>query len=498
MNVANRDALARATPQAGNGSIGDDYGGSESLAADDTAGNEPEDTAHKTLNAHESKTEPAVDSDWPDQIDDAAYHGIAGDIVHAIEPHTEADPVALLVQLLVGFGSIIGTGSHYEVEGAQHPARLFAVLVGQSSKSRKGTSWRHLRRLLQIADEEWATNRIVEGLSSGEGLIWAVRDSVEREEAVKKGGKNTGTYENVRVDPGIQDKRLLVMEGEFASVLRILGRDGNTLSAIMRRAWDDGDLHTLVKHNPNKATGAHISIVGHITRDELLRYLDSTEQGNGFANRFLWLAVRRSKVLPEGGGTVVLGDIPRRLREAISFAGQENRVLTFDDSARHMWSAVYPDLSEGKPGLLGAVTGRAEAYVMRLAVAYALLDCCPHMCPKHLEAALAVWDYCERSAAWIFGTANGDPIADRIMSALQSATDNTMTRTELRKVFSGHKRSEQVTTAIARLETAGRVAVESVATGGRNAERITLLMRGKRPMRDKGQDTALSAGEDGV
>ena len=138
---------------------------------------------------------------------------------------------------------------------------------------------------------EWCDERIEHGLSSGEGLIWAVRDPVEKTDA---GGKTTV------IDPGVEDKRLLILESEFASALRVLKREGNTLSATVRNAWDSGKLSTLTKNSPNRATGAHISIVGHITRTELLRYLDSTETANGFGNRFLWCCVRQIEV-PSGG-----------------------------------------------------------------------------------------------------------------------------------------------------------------------------------------------------
>lgn len=78
---------------------------------------------------------------WPAPIAEAAYHGLAGEVVRTIEPHTEADPVALLVQFLAAFGSCLGRGPHYQVEGDAHHANLYAVLVGDSSKARKGTSW---------------------------------------------------------------------------------------------------------------------------------------------------------------------------------------------------------------------------------------------------------------------------------------------------------------------------------------------------------------------
>ena len=44
---------------------------------------------------------------WPDRPGSEAFRGLAGEIVSMIEPHSEADPVALLSQLLVGFGRLL-------------------------------------------------------------------------------------------------------------------------------------------------------------------------------------------------------------------------------------------------------------------------------------------------------------------------------------------------------------------------------------------------------
>lgn len=91
------------------------------------------------------------------------------------------------------------------------------------------------------------------GLSSGEGLIDEVREGR---------GKD---------DPGVTDKRLLVVEPESASVLKVASRERNTFSAILRQAWEDGSLRTMVVTNPARATGTPISILGHITREELFK-----------------------------------------------------------------------------------------------------------------------------------------------------------------------------------------------------------------------------------
>jgi DNA-binding transcriptional ArsR family regulator len=410
-----------------------------------------------------------------------AFHGLPGEFVRLVDPHTEADPAGLLVQFLVAVGSVIGRRPYFVAEADKHHLNLFAAMVGASAKGRKGTSWGHIRNALADVDETWP-ERVVHGLSSGEGLIWAVRDPITQRQPVKEKGRVTD-YEDVLVDPGVEDKRLLVVEGEFATALRVLGREGNILSAVVRNAWDTGDLRTLTKNSPAKATGAHISIIGHVTRDELLRYLGTTEAANGFANRFLWVCVRRSKVLPDGGRLheVDMAPFVRRLRAAVEFARSVGE-LRRDEEARAIWHEVYPELSEGKPGLLGAVIARAEAQVMRLACLYAVLDMSTVVRREHLLAALAVWDYCEASARFIFGDALGDPVADEILRALRQAGEEGMTRTAIREnLFQRNMPARRIQRALSVLVEAGLVSVERVTdTGGRPAEIFRAIVRHKR------------------
>jgi hypothetical protein len=110
--------------------------------------------------------------------------------VKAIEPHSEADPVALLMQFLTMAGNLIGRTAYYRVEDDRHHANLFAMLVGESSKARKGTSIERVRSVAKIADQGWSDDRLKGGLSSGEGLINEVRDE-RREWTEKKGGRKS-------------------------------------------------------------------------------------------------------------------------------------------------------------------------------------------------------------------------------------------------------------------------------------------------------------------
>lgn len=401
----------------------------------------------------------------PRWLADEAMLGLAGDFVRLVSPESEAHPAALLVQFLVGFGSAVGSRPHFLAESDRHGANLFAVLVGDTSKGRKGTSWGHCRRVLELADPAWAS-RVMCGLSSGEGVIQQVRDGITTSEC-----RADGTYQEIPLDPGVEDKRLCVVEGEFASVLRVLQRDGNTLSALLRNAWDRLLLCTLTK-SPLRATGAHVAIVAHVTKYEALRYLDRNEMGNGFGNRFLWIWVQRSKVLPEGGNLDphALEQFARQVSEALRFARSVERV-TRDPEAAALWRDVYRGLSDGKPGLLGAMIARAEAQVMRLALLYALLDHSSVIQEPHLRAALAVWDYAEQSARYVFGEAIGDPVADAILKALREHPHG-MTRTELRDYFHRNRRGTELDQAIERLRELGLVRSQQVLTAGRPAERL--------------------------
>ena len=169
------------------------------------------------------------------------------------------------------------------------------VLVGDSSKSRKGVSWGRVHEILRLIDALW--RHPASGMSTGEGLIWGVRDPILTID--DKGQQKIS-------DQGVADKRLVIVEEEFCRVLKCANRDGNTLSAVFRQAFDTGDLRILTKNNPAEATGAHISCIGHITKQELVRRLADTECANGFANRILWVCVKRSKELPEGGKSHLL------------------------------------------------------------------------------------------------------------------------------------------------------------------------------------------------
>jgi hypothetical protein len=263
----------------------------------------------------------------------------------------------------------------------------------------------------------------------------------------------------------------MVIEPEFAGALSVMERHGNTLSPMIRLAWDGHVMRTMAKSSPNfKATNAHISIIGHITKDELRARLSKVNMANGFANRFLFVGVERSKELPFGGN-LDQRDIEwmgQELGKAIATLGDgDPRRVYMGDDAREVWEKAYHELSAEKPGLHGAVTARSEAQVCRLAMIYALLDATTVINSDHLEAALATWEYCDASASIVFGDATGDPLTDTLMAELRAAGEHGLTRTAINQILSGHQSSERIDAALAALLEAAKVRCETTATKGR-------------------------------
>ena len=391
-----------------------------------------------------------IPAGWPAPPAPAAQHGPLGEIVALLAPHTEADPVAILSQLLVAFGGAVGRGAWFEVEATRHHPNEFMLLIGDSAKARKGSSWDHVSRLIAAADPTIAP-RTLTGLSSGEGLIWAVRDPTDH-------------------DPGIPDRRLLIVEPEFASVLKASSREISTLSPTLRSAWDGRPLALLTRTAPARATDAHISLIGHITQAELRRHTTTIELANGYLNRFLLIACRRVRLLPEGGKPDPLDgtDLDRLLTTTLRHARKAGQ-LRLDQHARELWWQAYRHLAQPEPGIVGQITARAEAHTIRLALIYALADGANHIGRQHLQAALALADYAARSAAWALHGATGDPLAEQIHAAL---CDNPagLTRSQISDTLKHNKPAGRIDQALQALALAGRATPSHIATGGRPAQ----------------------------
>ena len=355
----------------------------------------------------------------PSPMRQEAYYGIMGEIVEKILPHTEASPEALLFDTAVQLGSAIGRGPHANASGAKHTANEYVVIVGPTSMGAKGGSHPHGNTLMKIVDEDWAMKCQGHGLSSGEGITHWVRDATY---------KDDGTLLN----EGVVDKRLLFYEPELASIFEAMSRQSSTLSSQLRKAWDDGDLRTMNKNSSERATGAHISVIGHITPEELTLLMTANSIANGLGNRFTYCWSKASKLLPEGGGYPDFTELAPRVRDALRNGAREHR-YTRNDEAKAVWNALYPALKADAYGMAGKLNARAVAHALRFQFLYAALEGSPVITPEHVEASMAVIEYSQQTVAYVFGDATGNAAADRILKALRD--NGLLTRSGVHALF---------------------------------------------------------------
>lgn len=392
------------------------------------------------------------------------YPGVVGEIVEAFAASTEAAPEPIGLQFIVAAGSAMGRTPALEIGATRHGVNENVIVTGITGKARKGEGMNVALRVFELADPEWAGRCVESGLSSGEGLVHRVRDPIEKRN--RKG-------EIEVIDDGVTDKRLLVVETEFSGVLKVMTREGNTLSPVLRNAWDGrSPLGTLTKQSQTRATGAHISVIGHTTPADLHEHLEDVDAANGLMNRFLFVLTTRERLLPVPARVPahVLDTLASSVRRALE-AARLVTDLRLTRGADALWRRTYPALSADVPGLVGAVLGRAEPHVLRLAAIYALLREAQEIDVTDLVAALAAWDVCDTSARVIFAGRTGNSLADRVREALLPGESIAMD--ELHERLNRHAPASRLRDALELLVGLGDLRVEQKTTGGRPSAVIT-------------------------
>jgi hypothetical protein len=76
----------------------------------------------------------------------------------------------VLVQFLAQVGNAMGRRPAWRVGGDRHGTNLYVAIVGDTGRSRKGTSYRKAGWPIVLADPTW-DERKRSGVSSGEGLL---------------------------------------------------------------------------------------------------------------------------------------------------------------------------------------------------------------------------------------------------------------------------------------------------------------------------------------
>lgn len=401
-------------------------------------------------------------------------------IVDAACASSEAHPVAVASNVLALFCCAIGRVAFQRIGDATIHARPYFLVVGKSGKSRKGTAEHTPREVFRRADailrQRHSTDDRLRihagGLSTGEGVAWAIRDPREPDEKTGKGG-----------DLGVNDKRLAVIESEFANVLAQVKREGNILSSTIRNLWDGRDIEPLTKTSQLTATRPHVVIIGHITGYEVREKSTENDAANGLLNRFVVVAVHRPKLvpLPEPTPDVVLDALAVRLADVIDSATQGNphdnntHEVLLTAEARNLWCELYPAITRDREGLAGSLMARSEVYCRMLAMVFALMDRRSDIEPGDLLSAMAWIEYWHQSITYVFLTGEADTeLDDFTKGVLAQVTDRPGVKLSELQEHWKRKRIPEVKAALETLLNLAPPLIEmrrDANTGGRVAQR---------------------------
>lgn len=387
---------------------------------------------------------------------------------------------------------MVGRKPAFRVSGSWHHCNLNTVVVGQSAKSRKGLGLDCALLFLYWLNDAYVKNNVKQGLSSGEGLIAHVCDPEKKFRQPNTAEKKLGQTEPIEyvVNPGVTDKRLLVAESEMGGLIAAMGREGNTLSAIVRQFWDGAErVGTLTRNSPLTATRAHVSLSCHITRHELEVKLPTVENFNGFANRFLWIYAKRDRYMsspPDLSSALFKEELEHFTKPDAEGKTLLQRIdsvwhIERDAEADQYWDELYQKMEKNQEvnPEVDSVTARGSAQTLRLSMLYALLDGSNVIRKAHIEAAYALWRYSRDTSRYLFAEKLSSPHAERIYAALKACSPNGLTRTEISELFGRNLPPNALDSAIKELEDLGFS--ESRQTKGKGRPTTTYFYKRKLP-----------------
>lgn len=387
---------------------------------------------------------------------DAAMPGPWRRLVKLWEPWTEAHPASIVLPALIACGVHGAEGVRL---GQQRAVEYFA-LVGPSTIGRKDTGVRiatDFAQLVGCATPKFGT------AGSGEGIWYTLRDA--------EGD-----------DPGVDDKRLLLVDTEMGGTLAAGHRSGSTVLPAMLSLWDTGSKQPLTKRDRLSVTDAHFSYIGLTTPAQFVRHVTLEDRENGFLQRLLIGYVLKVRDVPPSRAMnpdpdrqeleAVAQDVADRMAEAVS----RGRRWTLSAAAAALLDAEAPELVDpARPE-----TARAVPHVLRLAMLYALTvpptddddEVRPGVvAPSHVRAAICAWLYCAESAAVALAS---DDKLEKLVTFARDAGDNGLSRSDVHRLFGNNLGATELEALLVRGRAQGRLreVVERTGLPGRRRHRI--------------------------
>ena len=426
---------------------------------------------------------PAYQRKKPRPVEKEYYIGLIGDAVDRLDDHTEATREALHQTLLTGLCPLLGILPRIPQPLRATP-NIFTVIVGKQFSGKKGTSWLDIEQnfLKPIAgqlnlSDDWMNARVT-NVESGQGIINLIHHG----------------------DPN----RLFVLQ-EFKSLFDAMTRDSSNVDSVLRQAFDRESLQVNRARDVQRVDDANISIIGHITPDELTEQVRSVWAVNGFFRRWLWCYSESSKevnsIMPEN----IAADLVDLFVLAIENA-RRHASVTLTPEAWDYWAEWRRSLATDDESFITKASAGHESRVARMALVLALLDLdaqadLPDMDRtvgetlqqgprehhygereivgvKHLKTAIRWNQYSIDTLEYVFGNRRWDHTTQKIYDWLEEYGELELSQI-YSQVFKGNKSKDEIRQSGEKLERAGAIRRvlrrKAGATKGRKAE-VWILM----------------------
>lgn len=388
-----------------------------------------------------------------DRILSKSRTGVIGEFLDLMESTTEADLLGIIIIFLNIFGAMVGAQVYLELGNLQHRANFFTLIVSDTANGRKGTGLKLVKDFFNLVDPQFFLDSYRTGLSSAEGVIKFLADSNKK-----------GIF------------TLLAIQPEASAVFKNFERIGNKLSELVREAFDGDPIANMSVSNEMRVDKHYICFIFLITKAELLQTIKAVELFNGFANRFTWALVHRSKILsnPPKVNKDKLSELACKVREAVDFARSQT-ALKLTDEAEKVWDTIYRKIHQDQPDThTSGLKGRFDVLTLRLALNFALLDQCNNVEVRHLEAAYELIGISEHCIENIFAknNTNTDKTNSKILKGLSERSDWVSQSSIMTQFFSNNIKSEALIQCLGVLESNGLI--ERKVTEGEGSKPVTL------------------------
>lgn len=396
-------------------------------------------------------------------LDDKALYGPAGLIARA-GFYTSVEPAALIASFLTCAGSHF-TRTSLRMEGESHSPQLFSVLVG--SRLIRKAAFDHARKFFAVSDGATESipsrSRAAKRKNTSTPLnveSWELQQCDDFLDAIA--ARSDGNEQGLRVvqnDAEDTDEigSKLISVTDFQSTL-LATRHRNQLASMMCAAWDNEGAK-LFTHRQKRISisKTNVCLLGQISLEDLRAAMPTDSRLSGLTSRILWVCLRRTvDSFEQANGKhanidqALIANLSSQLAEAINNAPS---CISLSPKSKVLWYEINEQLlSQEAPGVMGIIMGRSDSHVLRLAALYCLLDNSRNVLPCHLEAAMALWNYCKESARFIFAESKTGEMAQRVLNVLKTGAK---TQTQLHEAFSRHVTAKELAYALTELESKG-------------------------------------------